>query len=87
MRQCGQNSTLNHTSHRFFAHSICNYRHIASFARFHLTTVSQHDHHASVQINGQMVLLDQLGCMLKGATACCLCPTVCYLLRNAPPGV
>ena len=28
--------------------------------RFHLTSVSQHDHHASVQINGQVVLLDQL---------------------------
>ena len=27
---------------------------------FHLTAISQHDYHASVQIDGQLVLFDQL---------------------------
>ena len=56
MLQRGQNSKLNHTAHRFIAHSERNYRHGASFAYFQPTTVSQCDHHASVQIDGQMVL-------------------------------
>ena len=60
MLQPGQNSTLNHTEHRFVAHSTHNYGHGASFACFHLTAISQRDHHASVQINGQVVLFDQL---------------------------
>ena len=60
MLQRGQDSTLNHTAHRFVAHSTYNYSHEASFACFHLTAVSQRDHHASVQINSQMVLFDQL---------------------------
>ena len=60
MLQCRQNSTLNHTAHRFVAHSIRYYGHGASFIHFHLTVVSHHDHHASVQINGQVVLFDQL---------------------------
>ena len=60
MRQYGQNSTLNHAEHRFVAHITRYYGHIASFPGFHPTTVSQRDHHASVQINGQMALLDQL---------------------------
>ena len=60
MLQSRNNSTLNHILHRFFAHSTHNYGHAASFVYFHLTAISQHDYHASVQINGQMVLFDQL---------------------------
>ena len=60
MLQLGQNSTLNHTAHRFFAHSTRSYGYGASFACFHLTSVSQRDHHTSVQINGKIVLFDQL---------------------------
>ena len=60
MLQRGQNSTLNHTEHRFVANSICNYGSRASFACFHLTAVSQCEHHASVQINDQMVFFNQL---------------------------
>ena len=60
MLQCRKNSTLNHTEHRFVAHSTRNYGHRSSFARFHLAAVSQCDHHASVQIDGQVVLFDQL---------------------------
>ena len=59
MLQQGQNSTLNHTAHRIVAHSTRNYGHRASFVYFHLTAVSQNDHHASVQINGQVVLFNQ----------------------------
>ena len=55
-----QNSTLNYIVHRFIAHGTCNYRHGASFSYFHLTAVSQRDHHASVQIDGQVELFDQL---------------------------
>ena len=44
----------------FVAHSMCNYGHIASFTHFHLTTISQRDHHASLQINGKLVLFEQL---------------------------
>ena len=44
----------------FFAHSTPKYRHRASFTHFYLTAVSQRDHHASVQINSQVVLFDQL---------------------------
>ena len=53
-------SILNHTAHRFVAHSTryCGYR--ATFAHFHLTAISQHGHYASVQINGQVVLFKQL---------------------------
>ena len=60
MLQCGQDSTLNYALHRFVAHSTPSYKHIASFTHFHLTTVSQHDHHASVLHDGQIVLVDQL---------------------------
>ena len=60
MLQFSQNSALNHTEHRFFAHITRNYGHRASFTCFHLTAVSQHDQHASIQINNQMVLFNQL---------------------------
>ena len=60
MLQCGQNSTLNHTYHRFFDQSAHSYGYIASFVRFHLTNISQCDHYASVLNNIEMVLLDQL---------------------------
>ena len=60
MLHCGQDSTLNHTAYRFVAHSIYNYGHIASFTYFYLTTVSQHDHHAGVQNDVEIALLDQL---------------------------
>ena len=60
MLKYGQYSTLNYTEHRFVSYSTRNYRHIASFAYLHLTTLSQHDHHASVLNNGKIVLLDQL---------------------------
>ena len=60
MLQCGQYSTLNHAEHRFITHSTRNYEHIESFSHFHLTIVSQCDHHASVLNDGQIVLLDQL---------------------------
>ena len=50
---------LNQTIHRFVAHGARNYRHGASFVRFLLTAISQCDHQASVQINGQMVLFNQ----------------------------
>ena len=46
--------------HRFFTHITCKHRHGVSFARFYLTAISQSDYHASVQINGQLVLFDQL---------------------------
>ena len=59
MLQCGQDSTPNHAAHRFISHSICNYGHIASFTHFHLTTISQCDHHASVLNDGQVVPSDQ----------------------------
>ena len=60
MLQRRQNSTLNHTAHRFVAHSTYNYGHGARFEHFHLTAISQCEHHASVQIDSQMVLFDQL---------------------------
>ena len=60
MLQYRQDSALNYTSHRFVAHGTRKYGHGASFAHFQLTTISKRDHHASVQIDGQMVLLDQL---------------------------
>ena len=60
MLQGRQNSTLNHTEHRFITHSTGNYGHGASLAHFHLTAVSQHDHRASVQIENQVVLLNLL---------------------------
>ena len=60
MLQCGQDSTLNHAAHRFIAYITCTYMYIANFAHFHLTTISQRDHHASVLNNVEMVLLDQL---------------------------
>ena len=59
MLQSGQNSIQNLTAHRFVAYSTRNYGHRASFTCFHLTAISQRDHHASVQISGQMVLFDQ----------------------------
>ena len=60
MLLCGEDSTLNHAAHRFIAHSMHNYRRIASFARFHLTIISQCDHYASVLNNVEIVVLDQL---------------------------
>ena len=60
MLQLRQNSTLNHTTHRFFAHSARNYRYGASFRHCHLTDVSQRNYHASAQNDSQLVLFDQL---------------------------
>ena len=60
MLQSGQNSTLNHTSHRFVAYNTRKYGQRASFTCFHLTAVSHCDQHASVQINGHMVLFNAL---------------------------
>ena len=60
MLQCGQHSTLNHAEHRFIAQSTSNYRQIASFACFNLTTISQRDHQASVQNYIEIVVLDDL---------------------------
>ena len=59
MLQLGQNSTLNQTKHRFFAHSAQNYGYGASFERLHLTAISQCNYHTSSQIDGQLVLFDQ----------------------------
>ena len=55
-----QNSTLYHITHRFVTHIARKYRHRASFARLHQTAISQHDYHASVQIDGQLVLFHQI---------------------------
>ena len=60
MLQLRQNSTLNHTTHRFVAHSARNYGYKASFRCCHLTAVSQHNYNASAQNDGQLVLFDQL---------------------------
>ena len=60
MLQLGQNSTLNQTIHRFFAHSACNYIYGASFRYCHLTAISQCNYHASAQNDGQLVRFDQL---------------------------
>ena len=60
MLQSRHNSILNYAAHKFVAHSTCNYRHRASFACFHLTAISQRDHHASVQVIGQIVFFYQL---------------------------
>ena len=60
MLQYGPDPTLNRAAYKFFAHNTRNYGNIASFAHFLLTNISQHDHHASVLNDGQMVLLDQL---------------------------
>ena len=60
MLQLRQNSTLNQTTHRFVALSTRNYGYRASFTCFHLTTISQRNYHASAQIDGQLVLFDQL---------------------------
>ena len=60
MLHCGQDSTLNPAEHGFFAQITYNYGHIVSFARFYLMTISQHGHHASVQNNIEIGLLDQL---------------------------
>ena len=61
MLQLRQNSTLNHTTHRFVAHSAYNYGYGAIFRCCHLTAVSQRNYHASAQNDGQLVLFDQLG--------------------------
>ena len=58
MLQCGQYSILKHAAHRFFTHSTYNYGHIASFACFHLTTISQLDPYASVLKKVYIVFLD-----------------------------
>ena len=60
MLQLGQNSTLCHTTHRFFAHSTRNYGYGASFRHCHLTAVSQCNYHASAQNDCQLVLFNQL---------------------------
>ena len=60
MLQLGQNSTLNKTTHRFFAHSACNYGYGESFRLFHLTAISQRNYHASIQNDDQLVLFEQL---------------------------
>ena len=59
MLQLGQKSTLNHTTHRFFAHSARNYGYGASFRCCHLTAVSQCYYHVCAQNDGQLVLFDQ----------------------------
>ena len=60
MLQLGQNSSLNQTTHRFFAHSAHNYGYGAGFRCFHLTDVSQCYYHACAQNDGQLVLFDHL---------------------------
>ena len=60
MLQLRQNSTLNHTTHRFVAHSAHNYGYGASFRCCHLTAVSQRNYHASAQNDSQLVLFDQI---------------------------
>ena len=60
MLQLGQNSTLCKTTHRFFAHSVCNYGYRASFRCCHLTVVGQCNYHASAQNDSQLVLFDQI---------------------------
>ena len=60
MLQVGQNSTLNQTTYRFFAHSARNYGYRASFRHCHLTAVSQHYYYSCAQNDGQLVLSDQL---------------------------
>ena len=60
MLQLRQNPILNRTKHRLIAHSTRNYGYEASFARFYQISYSQRNHHASAQIEGQLVLFDQL---------------------------
>ena len=60
MLQLRQNYTLDHTIHRFVAHSAHNYGYGSSFRHCHLTAVSQRNYHASAQNDGQLVLFDQL---------------------------
>ena len=60
MLEFRQNFTLYYIAYRFVTHSTYKYGHRASFAYFHLTAVSQHDYHVSVQIVGQLVLFDKL---------------------------
>ena len=60
MLQLRQNSTLNHATHRFVAHSARNYRYKASFGCYHLTAISQQNYHASAQNDSQLVLFNQL---------------------------
>ena len=55
-----QNSTLNHTTHRFIAQRAYNSGYGASFRCYHLTAISQHNYHASAQNDGQLLLFDQL---------------------------
>ena len=44
----------------FVTQSTRHYGYGASFTRFHLTAISQLNQHASAQIDGQLVLFDQL---------------------------
>ena len=60
MLQLRQNSTLNHTTHRFVTHIAHNHWYRASFRCCHLTADSQCNYHASAQNDGQLVLFDQL---------------------------
>ena len=67
MLQLGQNSKLNQTKHRFFAHITRNYGYKASLIYCNLTTISQHNYHASAQNDSELVLFDQL-CSNKAVT-------------------
>ena len=60
MLQVGRNSTLNQITHRFTAHSACNYGYRASFRCFHLTAISQCYNYACAQNDGQLVFFGQL---------------------------
>ena len=60
MLQLRLNSTLDHTTHRFFAHGTRNYGYRASFRCCHLAAISQCNYHASAQNDGQLVLFNQL---------------------------
>ena len=60
MQQYRQNSTPYQIKYRFIAHSTRNYGYKASFARFHLTAISQRNYHASAQIDSQLILFNQL---------------------------
>ena len=68
MLQTKQNSTLNHKQHTGFLLIVHvnmgmeQVSHISTFFFFFywLTSISQYDYHTSVQIDGQLVLFEQL---------------------------
>ena len=78
MLQLRQNSTLNQTKHRFFAHIARNYGYGASFRHCHLTAVSQRNYHTSAQSDYQLVLFDQL-CSSKAVASHHYQPKLQYL--------